>query len=214
MCSLAVSWEMLETNPASRFPLFQENNQIEKILNKQELERLLTVLRTHDNRPICRIALFLLSTGARLNEALKATWDQIDRENRTWRVPASNSKSNKVRAIPLNDSALAVLESLDTKGEFDHLFINRKTKKVYKNVHKSWHRIRVIAGQKSLRIHDLRHNFASFLVNSGYTIYTVSKILGHSDSKVTERYAHLSTKTLQDAANSASDIIKGASEVA
>lgn len=61
-----------------------------------------------------------------------------------------------------------------------------------------------------MRIHDLRHSFASFLVNSGRTLYEVQQILGHSQSIVTERYAHLSTKTLQDASNSASVIIQGA----
>jgi site-specific recombinase XerD len=60
-----------------------------------------------------------------------------------------------------------------------------------------------------LRIHDLRHQFASFLVNSGRTLYEVSQLLGHSDSKVTARYAHLSSKTLQDASNSASVVMKG-----
>ncbi|HET7090460.1 MAG TPA: tyrosine-type recombinase/integrase [Anaerolineae bacterium] len=58
------------------------------------------------------------------------------------------------------------------------------------------------AGLPHLRLHDLRHSFASFLVNDGRTLYEVQALLGHSSSKVTERYAHLSTKTLQEAANS------------
>ena len=58
------------------------------------------------------------------------------------------------------------------------------------------------------RLHDLRHCYASFLVNDGRTLYEVQAILGHSSSKVTERYAHLSTRTLQDAANSASAKIR------
>ena len=65
------------------------------------------------------------------------------------------------------------------------------------------------AGLPHLRLHDLRHQFASFLVNDGRTLYEVQAILGHSSSKVTERYAHLSTKTLQDAANSASARLNG-----
>ena len=60
-------------------------------------------------------------------------------------------------------------------------------------------------------IHDLRHQYASFLVNSGRTLYEVLAILGHSDPKVTQRYAHLSTKALQEAANAASAVINGAS---
>jgi site-specific recombinase XerD len=61
-----------------------------------------------------------------------------------------------------------------------------------------------------MRIHDLRHQHASSLVNSGRTLYEVQQILGHSGPSVTIRYSHLSTKTLQDAADSASDIINGA----
>jgi site-specific recombinase XerD len=64
-----------------------------------------------------------------------------------------------------------------------------------------------------LRIHDLRHMYASCQVNSGRTLFEVQQILGHSDPKVTQRYAHLSSKSLQDAANSASVIIKGAMPV-
>ena len=179
-------------------------------MNPDELDRLLTVLRTDSNRPVCLIALFLLSTGARLNEALTAQWQHVDREHRVWRIPASNSKSKKVRSAPLNDSAIEVLDQLDTEKSFEHLFINRKTGKPYTTIYKIWTRLRKDAGLPHLRIHDLRHQYASFLVNSGRTLYEVQQILGHSDPTVTQRYAHLSTKALQDAANSASDAISGA----
>jgi integrase len=72
------------------------------------------------------IILFLLSTGTRLNEALRARWEHIDVERRIWRIPATNSKSRKVRAVPLNDSAIGVLNRLDTEGKLEHVFINRK----------------------------------------------------------------------------------------
>ena len=75
---------------------------------------------------------------------------------------------------------------------------------------KVWTSLRNKAGLPHLRIHDLRHSFASFLVNSGRTLYEVQQILGHSQSIVTERYAHLSTKTLQNASDCASVMIRGA----
>lgn len=90
-------------------PQFARDNRVERYLEEAQLQRLVTVLRTDANRPVCDIALFLQSTGARLNEALSATWNQIDRDNRVWRIPATNSKSKKIRAVPLNDSALEVL---------------------------------------------------------------------------------------------------------
>ena len=130
--------------------------------------------------------------------------------NRVLRVEAINSKSKRVRSIPLNDSALDVIKQLDTESKYEHLFINKQTAQPYTTITKVWTRLRGKAGLPHLRIHDLRHQYASFLVNSGRTLYEVQQILGHSDSKVTERYAHLSTKTLQAAANSASVIIKGA----
>jgi integrase len=211
---LAIDWGLLtEKNPAARIPLFNVDNKVEHYLDEAQLENLLTVLRTDENRPVCLIAMFLLSTGARLNEALQATWSQVDKQNHVWRIPASNSKSKRVRSVPLNDSAIDVLNQLVTEGKFDHLFINRQTEGPYTTIHKVWHRLRGKAGLPHLRIHDLRHQYASFLVNSGRTLYEVQQILGHSDPKVTQRYSHLSSKSLQDAANSASVIIKGASAV-
>ncbi len=208
--NVAVEWGMLEQNPIARVHLFNEDNKVEHYLDDAELKRLMGVLRTDPRRGACLVAQYLLSTGARLNEALQATWDQIDRKNRVWRIPASNSKSKRIRSVPLNDSAIDILNQLDTEGEFEHIFINIKTGKRYINVHKSWEQIREKAGLPNLRIHDLRHQYASFLVNSWRTLYEVQQILGHSDSKVTQRYAHLSTKTLQEAANSASVIINEA----
>ena len=90
------------------------------------------------------------------------------------------------------------------------MFANRATRKPYTTIMKVWTRLRKKAGLPHLRIHDLRHQFASFLVNSGRTLYEVQQILGHSRSVVTERYAHLSTRSLQAAAGSASAAIESA----
>jgi integrase len=112
--NLAVEWEMLERNPAARVHLFNANDKVEHYLEADELERLLRVLRapTGRNRTVCLIALFLLSTGQRLNELLQAKWQDIDRANSVWRIPASSSKSKRVRSVPLNDSALSRLSQL------------------------------------------------------------------------------------------------------
>ena len=208
--NMAIDWEMLDVNPAVRVPLAAENNNIERYMDSVELNRFLTVLRTDENQAICRIALFLLSTGCRLNEVLSAKWSDVDLFKRIFVIRASNSKSKKLRAVPLNDSALEVLSQLDTSGEFEYLFVNRQTGKPYVNVAKVFGRLRIKAGLPNLRIHDLRHQHASLLINNGNSLFIVQQILGHSDPKVTQRYAHLSSKTLQDASNSASAIIRGA----
>lgn len=210
--TLATDWDLVKDNPASGVKLFNLDNKVEYYLNANELERLMTVLKTGANRPVCMIAMFLLSTGARMNEVLSATWSQINIDTRTWKIPALNSKSRKVRSVPLNDSALAIISQLDTEGEFEYLFVNRVTGNPYTNIHKAWGKIRDQAGLSRLTLHGLRHQFASFLVNSGRTLYEVQQILGHSTSKVTERYSHLSSATLQAAANSASVMINAAME--
>ena len=205
--NLGVEWGMLERNPAAGFKLFKNDNKVEQYLEGDQLQRLMHVLRTDRNRTVCSIALFLLSTGARLNEALQAKWQHVDKASKVWRIPALNSKSRKVRSVSLNDSAIEVLGLLDTEGKFDYLFINRKTGKPYTTIHKSWVKLRTKAGLPYLRIHDLRHSYAAFLVNSGRTLFEIQQILGHSQPQVTQRYSHLSTRTLQDAADAASDAI-------
>jgi len=166
--NLAIDWGMLtEKNPAVRVPLFNADNKVEHYLNEVELDRLLKVLRMDENRTICSIAMFLLSTGCRLNEALSTTWSQVARQNRVWRISANNSKSKRIRSVPLNDTALDIINRLDTEGKFDHLFINMRTGLPYTTIAKVWSRLRNKAGLPKLRIHDLRHMYASFLVNSG-----------------------------------------------
>lgn len=204
--NMAVEWEMLEVNPVKGIKLFNADNKVEHYLNDEQLERLLHVLRTDANRMVCFICMWLLSTGARLNEALQATHSQIDVTHRIWRIPAANSKSKRVRVVPLNDSALYVLEQLG--GAHEHLFVNRKTKQPYTTIMKVWDRLRIKADLSHVRIHDLRHSFASMLINDKRSLYEVQCILGHSDPKVTARYSHLSNATLQQAANSASVLVK------
>lgn len=210
MFNLAISWDMLEKNPASRIQMFEEDNQEERYMNDEQLGNLMEVLKTDLARSVCLITTFLLATGCRLNEALSATWSQVDKDKRVFRVAAKNAKSKRMRPVPLNDTAIEVLNQLDTEGQYEHLFINKKTKRAYVNIAKVWERLRAKAGLPHLRLHDLRHQAASHLINSGSSLYIVQQILGHSDPSVTQRYAHLSMKSLNDASDNASAIIKGA----
>ncbi|BBE51199.1 Tyrosine recombinase XerC [Ferriphaselus amnicola] len=205
MLSMAMEYELIDSNPMSRFKLFNHDNKVENYLTDEQLVRLMEVLRADANRTVCNIAILLLGTGCRLNEILSAKKSDIDIQNRVLKIAASTSKSKRVRSVPLNDASIDIIlkQMEDTQG-YDYLFINHQTGKPYVSIKKVWERLRNKAGLPHLRVHDLRHSFASFLVNSGRTLYEVQQILGHSQSIVTERYAHLSSKTLQDAANSAS----------
>ncbi|EEB79330.1 site-specific recombinase, phage integrase family [marine gamma proteobacterium HTCC2148] len=210
--NLAVDWELLEANPVAKVKLFNQDNQVERYLSDEEMQRLLKVLKTDSNRVVCNVILFLLSTGARVSEALSAEWSDIDRKNRVWVIQATNSKSKKKRSVPLNDVAIGVLDALDTEGKHDRLFVGKRGPLT--TINKVWFRIRSEAGLEDYRIHDLRHSYASLLVNAGHSLFEVQQALGHSDPKVTMRYAHLSKESLQRAANSASDKITEAMEAA
>lgn len=202
--NLAKDWDLIERNPLARIKLFNEDNRVENLLSEEQLKRLVKVLEEDDSRPVCLIAQFLLCTGARRNEVLSARWEDIDLQKKHWLIPAQNSKSKRVRPVPLNDSALHVLGQLPTREKGGNLFINRQTGRPYTDIAKVWQRLRLKAGLPHLRIHDLRHTFASLLVNGGRTLYEVQKILGHSSPIVTERYAHLSSQRMLEAANVAS----------
>ena len=207
--NLAIDWGVhAGANPVSRVPMFNADNRVQCLLDDSQLQRLVSVLQKDSNRAVCDIALYLLSTGARLNEALSARWEYVDRDNRVWTIPATDSKSKRGRAVPLSDSALEVLSRQDTKSV--HVFINRKTGKPYTTIAKVWDRLRKRAELPRLRIHDLRHTLASLMLNRGRTLLETQYILGHASHQTTLRYSHLSNKTMLDAANSASAAIKGA----
>ncbi len=209
MFNLAHDWELYEgPNPVARVPLFNADNKVQNILTDAELEKLMTVLRTDENRPVCLIVQWLLCTGMRLGATLAIRWDQLDRDRRVLVIPASIAKSKRISSLPLNNSALAILDQLDTEGKYDYVFVNKKTGKPFVNVTKVWNRLRDQAGLPHFRLHDSRHTYASILINQNVSIYTISKLLTHSDVKVTSRYAHLSAKTLQDASESASAVLQ------
>ncbi|MBL0422378.1 site-specific integrase [Ramlibacter sp. AW1] len=204
VCNLAVSWEMLERNVLTRIPLFTLDNQVENYLNDAQVEKLVEVLKTDKNRMVSLILMFLLATGARLNEALCAEWKQVDLVNNVWRIPATNSKSKKHKPLPLNKSALWIIDQLNAEGTSDFLFPSPATGKPFTTITRQWYRIRKKAGiPANVRIHDLRHTFASRMVSAGRSLFEVQKLLGHADARTSQRYAHLSMKAAQEASNAA-----------
>ena len=207
--NLAIQWDVFDgPNPTRGIRQHPEMNIVENYLDSEQLQRLLTVLQTDKNRTVCSIILFLLSTGARLSEALNAKWDHVNLEKCKWQVPATNSKSFKTRNIQLGGSAIDVLNQQDTKGKSEYVFLNKQTGKPYRTIQKVWQRLRSKAGLPHYRIHDARHQHASLLLENGSSLALVQKVLGHSSPIVTQRYAHLSDKSLQDAADSVSVILK------
>ena len=211
--NIALDWDVIEKNPIARVKLLPENNTSDRYMTPEEMARLMAVLRTYPARMPCQVAMFLLATGARLSEALNATWSNVDRQHRLWRIPASDSKSGKVRSVPLNDSALEVLDQLGTEGKHEWVFAKEDGQR-YKYMHQVWGRIRKKAGLEWLTLHRLRHQHAALLVQSGRTLFEAQAILGHSDPSMTVRYAHLNTKVLQDASDEVSKAIATAMQQA
>jgi integrase len=136
----------------------------------------------------------------------------INLETRVWRIPASSAKAKKMRSLPLSDLALSVLEeAFELSGDdSEYVFVNKRTGKPYTTIQKQWERIRKKAQLEHVRLHDLRHTFASYLANSGRTLLEIQHLLGHASPKVTLRYSHLSQSTLMDASNTASEKITSA----
>lgn len=197
----AIRWELLPlgANPCNGVELFADNGARERYLTAEEVGRLFSVLDSSANVQLAQIVKLLLFTGARKREILDARWEYVDLEKRVLKVPLS--KSGKPRFVPLSDAAVDIIKSLPRKANVPWLFYNAKTLKPLVSVFCAWNTVRKAAGIPELRMHDLRHSFASFLVNSGRSLYEVQRLLGHYDPKVTMRYAHLSQDSLVDAAN-------------
>lgn len=136
----------------------------------------------------------LILTGARKMEVQKARWEDINWEQRIWRIPLT--KSGKARQVPISDGALLLLETIPRIDGCRWIFPNPKTHKPYCSFYGSWNTVRQSVGLGDVGIHDLRHSFASFLINSGRSLYEVQRILGHTQISTTQRYAHLSQDSL------------------
>lgn len=203
----AIDWEVrgVTKNPTQKVELFEENNQKERYLMPDETKRLFQEQERSQNKQLKYIAMMLLLTGARKNEVLQAKWKDFDLEAQKWTVEFN--KSGKTRYIPLGDAVIQLLNSLRRFKGCDYVFPNPKTLKPFTNIFQPWNTARKKAGLSDFRIHDLRHSFASLLISNGRTLYEVQKILGHTQSKTTQRYAHLSQEALVSAANAASSTL-------
>ena len=203
MFNLAKKWaiEGVAKNPVSGISLFEENNKRERFLNPLEVKRLYDTLETSSNSQLKYIVPLLLLTGCRKRELLDAKWEHVDIARCNWRIPLS--KSGKARYVPLSTEVLNLLSQLPRFEACPYLVPNPHTKMPYASIDYAWNQTRRKAGLAEVRMHDLRHSFASFLVNAGRSLYEVQKILGHAQLTTTQRYAHLSQATLLDATNAA-----------
>lgn len=206
--NLAKKWNVpgVSANPTHGMALAPDV-QRQRFLTPDETRRLLAALDADDNTLAANAIKLLLLTGGRRNEITHAKWDYIDWERRTLLVPLA--ESGKPRTIALSCAAIALLESLPRIEGNQYIFPSPRTGRPAPSLFMPWDRIRRRAGLNDLRLHDLRHSFASFLVNKGVSLYVVQGLLGHTQVRMTQRYAHLAPQTLLDAAEVVADVISG-----
>ena len=185
-------------NPLNGFKLFEQDF-IPKYLNEYQCKRLLKACSQYSNKAYYVYIYLLLNTGCRSSELLTLTWDNVDLDRRYFIIRNTLSKNKKTVYKPINNQALSIFDDLPIVHD-KWVFYNPKTDDRYKSFRKAW----LWTLEKSgldCRIHDLRHTFASLLVSNGVPIYHVTQLLGHSDTRITQRYAHLSPNNLLGVVN-------------
>ena len=197
--NLARKWNMFKghENPATGVPL-PPDVQRNRFLTTDEMARLVEALAADENQVAAKAILLLLLTGARRNEVTHARWANIDLAAGTLFVPMS--KSGKPRYVILFAEAIQVLNSVARLPGNPYIFPSPITGHPSASLYFPWDRIRKRAGLHDVRLHDLRHSFASVLVSQGESLYKVQELLGHENAKTTQRYAHLAPATLSQAA--------------
>ena len=154
-------------------------NKRERFLTSDEAGRLVKAAGGSLNPQLRSIIGLLLLTGAHVSELLQAEWRHVDLDRRASLIPVS--KTGMSRYVPLSQAAIDIIDQLPSFDGCPWL-IARKAARLY-----------------DLRIHDLRHSAASFMINSGVDLFAVGKVLGHADYKSTMRYYHLANETLLSA---------------
>ncbi|MFT7099267.1 MAG: integrase [Rickettsiales bacterium] len=214
MFNIAVSWGILEKNPGADIKKFLEYKR-ERYLSDDEITRLIRVLDEEPSQINSHIIKLILLTGSRKGEVLSARWQDFDFKNEVWMKPAELTKQKRSSHIPLSKEVMEILhkmkknitsEKKDGNRKEDYiisndyfLFYNLKTKSHLKDIKRFWITVCKKAQITNATIHDLRHTYASVLVNSGIGLEVIGKLIGHSNVRTTQRYAHLVNSTLKQA---------------
>jgi integrase len=192
MFNLAIEWGWREDNPANGFYRRVESPR-ERFLTKGEIDRLAAVLDADPDQRAAGIIRICMLTGARVGEVRQARFEQFNLELGIWSKPAATTKQRKVHRVPISEDVAAIVRQrnlLVPKGN-PWLFPGDVPGQPVKEIRRFWLRVQKEAGIEDARIHDLRHTFASLLVNGGASLEMIGKLLGHTQMQTTQRYAHL-----------------------
>ena len=190
--ALSIKWGWRETNPCRGVERNREHSR-QKYLNADEMTRLTKALAEFPDRDMADIFRMLLLTGARKGEVLSMRWADLNLGESTWSKPPTSTKQNRAHVVPLSAPARQLLSEIEQRtGErSEFVFPSSLGPSHIGNIWRAWQRILRAAGISGVRIHDLRHSFASELASSGASLPLVGALLGHSAPSTTARYAHL-----------------------
>jgi len=207
--SIGAKWEVIPAglNPCRGIRRFRERIR-ERFLSAEEVVSLGKALTEADRTSASssedwravNILRLLVYTGARLSEILTLQWDWIQWEAGFARLPDSKTGT---KMVPLPRPALDVLRRMSEEHGRHSKFVfpGKRSGTYFTGIQKPWQRIRLKAGLPGVRIHDLRHCFASTAVAHGESLYLVGAVLGHRTTSTTQRYAHLAMQPILDSAN-------------
>lgn len=212
MLNLAEKWGLRPdgSNPCRHVDRYPERK-MERFLSVDELGRLGAVLAEAERtatelRSVIAAVRLLMFTGARLGEILNLEWSHVDFERSCLRLPESKTGA---KVIHLNAPSLEILNGIERDGS-PWVIAGRDPDKPLVNLRKPWHRIRKAAGLDNVRLHDLRHSFASVGAAGGLSLPMIGALLGHTQAATTQRYAHLAADPLKQAADMIGERIRAA----
>ena len=208
--TFAVNRKLRSDNPVRGVKRFTDKRN-ERFLSPVELGKLGKILQRAEHEGVnpCAIAAIrlLIFTGCRKSEILTLKWEYVDWENKFLRLPDSRTGQ---KIVPLGAPALELLSALPKVEGNSYVLPSVEKEKHYTGLQKVWQEIRAWEGLSDVRIHDLRHSFASVGVLGGDSLLMIGKLLGHKDSKTTQMYAHLADDAAQQAADRIARQIKAA----
>ncbi len=209
MFTLAIGWGMRTDNPASGFRRRIENER-ERFLTPEEIGRLAKALDAAKDQRAAGIIRLCMLTGARSGEVRQARFEQFNLDLGSWSKPASTTKQRKIHRIPISGEVAAIVRQrqlLVPRGN-PWLFPGDTPGQPVKEIRRFWIGIQTEAKLPDVRIHDLRHTFASLLVSGGASLEMIGKLLGHSQMQTTQRYAHLMDSPLREGVNAVASIFR------
>ena len=209
MFTLAMEWEWRADNPAQGFHRRIEQAR-ERFLGPEELTRIAAVLDNAEDQRGAAIIRMCMLTGARVGEVRTARFEQFNLDYAIWSKPAATTKQRKIHRVPISQEVVTILRQrqMVVPNGNPWLFPGEVIGQPVREIRRFWARVQKEADLPDVRIHDLRHTFASLLVSGGASLEMIGRLLGHSQMQTTQRYAHLMDSPLRAGVDTVASILR------